>query len=230
MDFNQHAITKSQVGVIQPDFFKFCTLAIIMYQRLHIQTLSVFILILMASFQVVPKPDTLKWVISKSSYLQVKGSTNVNKFSCVIANYCKPDTLTLQNLNNRPVSLTGAMALSVHDFDCHNAMMTADLRKTLKANQFPKLYVRFINLESLPHLSNENESIKGWVEIQLAQQIKRYQVAYQVSKDAHQIIHLYGVQEVLFSDFKIDPPRKLGGMIKTNDALEISFQLYLKQI
>lgn len=178
----------------------------------------------------MPKPDAIKWVICKSSYLQVKGSTNVNKFSCVIANYCKPDTLTLQNLNNNPINLTGAMALSVHDFDCHNAMMTADLRKTLKEEQFPKLYVRFMNLERLPRLTNENEFVKGWVEIQLAQQIKRYQVAYQISVDEHQIIHLYGVQEVLFSDFKIDPPRKLGGMIKTNDALEISFQLYLKQI
>lgn len=200
-----------------------------MFRQRYLPILSLFALILLLAFK-GQKPDTMKWVISKSSYLQVKGSTNVNKFSCVIANYCKPDTLTLQNLNNHPVSLNGTMALSVHDFDCLNAMMTADLRKTLKESQYPKLYVRFMNLERLPKLTNDNEFVKGWVEIQIAQQIKRYQVAYQISTDDHQIIHLYGVQEVLFSDFKINPPRKLGGMIKTNDALEISFQLYLKQI
>jgi hypothetical protein len=38
---------------------------------------------------------TAKWIVSKNSSLSVNGSTNVNKFSCVISTYDEADTLTL---------------------------------------------------------------------------------------------------------------------------------------
>ncbi len=39
---------------------------------------------------------------------------------------------------------------------------------------------------------------------------------------------LKGVREIKFSDFKIVPPRKVGGMIQTSDILNAEFNLALQ--
>lgn len=79
-------------------------------------------------------------------------------------------------------------------------------------------------------LSAQKEYVKGWVEIVLANVAKRYEVNYQLFKDNQNTIHLTGVQDVNFSDFKLIPPTKLGGMIKTDDRLGIEFLLRFKEI
>jgi hypothetical protein len=48
--------------------------------------------------------------------------------------------------------------------------------------------------------------------------------------DAQKVIHLLGVRDLNFSDFNLIPPRKLGGMIRTDDKLRVTFQLKMKAI
>ena len=48
--------------------------------------------------------------------------------------------------------------------------------------------------------------------------------------DNLKVIHLIGDRSVNFSDFNITPPRKLGGIIKANDRLDVEFGLDLTQI
>lgn len=178
------------------------------------------------SFQ-TPKPT--KWVISKSCFLKVAGSTNINKFNCAIANYYKPDTLTFyRNTNNESVKIAGKMELDVNNFDCHNPVMTADLRKTLKAKIYPKLTINFINLDKYPDFKEKNGEVKGKVNIELAGVTKTFDVNYKFIVNGTNTLILVGTRRVNFSDFKIIPPRKLGGMIETNDELDIEFNLNLK--
>ncbi|WP_051291171.1 YceI family protein [Pedobacter glucosidilyticus] len=170
-----------------------------------------------------------KWVIYKTCSLKVNGSTNVNKFNCVINNYYKPDTLSfVQNSQQDPVKMMGAMKLDINSFDCHNAMMTADLRKTLKAKQFPNLVIKFINLSKYPQLKGQH--ITGWVQIDLAGVSKKFQVAYQLIPSGTNTLQLKGLKQIKFSDFNIEPPRKIGGMITTEDELDIEFNLHIKTI
>ena len=73
-------------------------------------------------------------------------------------------------------------------------------------------------------------SITGGVEIEIAGVKRQYMVTYQISADSVKTIHLHGTQHLNFSDFKLAPPRKLGGMIKTRDQLTVDFQLKMKTI
>ncbi len=122
------------------------------------------------------------------------------------------------------------LTLDVLSFNCHNPMMTSDLRKTLKAKDYPYLHIRFQSLNKMPELTNKQEQIKGWVEIELAGITKQYEVAYTFYIDEQKIIRLIGSRMVTFSDFNLIPPRKLGGMIQAKDQLAVEFQLYLKSI
>jgi len=170
-----------------------------------------------------------KWLISESSSLTVNGSTNVDKFSCDITGCDKADTLTVWK-KNKGIILTGSINPAVLSFDCHKAMMTHDLRKTLKAKKYPRLQIRFLTLSELPNLSCNAIAITGQVEIEIAGTRKIYTVNYLISEDTDKVIHLLGLRDVNFSDFKLIPPRKLGGIIKTKDQLTVAFHLKMKTI
>ena len=167
-----------------------------------------------------------KWIISKNSSLSVNGSTNVNKFSCVIPTYDQVDTLTLStNKTDTKVILSGTIGLSISSFDCHNSGMTKQLRKTLNEQKFPALRIKFLSLNKIPVLTTNLQSITGLVEIEIAGVGKRFEVNYQITKNDQKNILLLGTREINFSDFNLVPPRKLGGMIKTKDQLSVNFRL-----
>ncbi|WP_090780684.1 YceI family protein [Pedobacter sp. ok626] len=173
--------------------------------------------------------DLEKWILTKQCTLKVNGSTNINKFSCIIPEYTQPDTLVFYKRNkNELMKITGSMALEVQKFDCRNAMMTSDLRKTLKAKVYPKIIIRFLNLSGYPDPSMKERAISGAVTIELAGIVKRFEVDYKYTMNGDGALQLIGTKQVNFSDFNIEPPRKLGGMIKTNNELNVEFMLHIK--
>lgn len=172
------------------------------------------------------RPRVVKWVINKGGSLKVGGSTNVNNFTCVITSYSRPDTLVFyRGSTSQPVKIDGLMTLDVQQFDCHNPVMTGDLRKTLKMKEFPKLIIRFVNLSRYPECSERPEAVKGMVTIELAGVTKYYTIDYKFTREGPNSLSLTGRRQIYFSDFQIVPPRKIGGMIQTNDELNIEFNL-----
>jgi len=185
--------------------------------------------ILWISLLFLSPAEKSKWVVNENSSLTVNGTTNINKFSCEIPSYDQTDTLTLVR-TGKDIVLSGKIGLAIQSFDCHNSMMTKDLRKTLKEKQFPRLYISFLSLSGFPELTAKPQSITGLVSIELAGTSKRFEINYQVSTDTQKIVHLLGSQDIKFSDFNLIPPRKIGGMIKTNDQLSVEFHLKMKTI
>jgi hypothetical protein len=179
-----------------------------------------------------PKKETvpIKWAISQNSSLSVNGSTNVNKFSCVIPAYDRTDTLTVSSKKDQGVTLSGTIGLNISSFDCHNSGMTKQLRKTLNEKQFPLLHIRFLSLNKLPELTAQPEVITGMVIIEIAGVSKHFEIKYQIDRDNQKTIHLVGSRVIDFSDFNLVPPRKLGGMIKTKDELSVEFHMNMKTI
>lgn len=173
--------------------------------------------------------ETQRWVVTKNSNLRVLGSTNLNKFRCDIIGYSNSDTICIKSIN-QIILFSGMVSLDVANFNCHNAIMTKELRKTLEANTYPELQIQFISLNSLPELNAKVACISGLVDIKIAGKCKRYNVDYELSKDAADVIHLNGRREIKFSDFDLKPPKKIGGMITAKDKLIVEFNLNLKSI
>ncbi len=194
--------------------------------------LSLFILALLMVNPVFNLPEAkVSWVVMQGSSLTVNGSTNVNTFQCDIANYNIPDTLTCYKLQPRGavLPLTGKLNLNIDAFDCHNKMMTSDLRKNLKSKEFPILSVKFLTINSFPDFKNPVK-ITGIVDIGLAGVNKKFEINYYFTADDKHQVHLKGDQKIHFSDFNLSPPSKLGGIIKAKDELLVEFKLNLKPI
>lgn len=190
-----------------------------------------FLFLLNASFipfERASQTEKMRWICVKGGSLRVNGSTNVNKFNCDIIGYSNPDTLIVYK-TVAGTQLEGTVNLDIGQFDCHNPIMTGDLRKTLKVKEFPLLKIRFLSFSKFPSLKPLQEDVKGLVEIQLAGVTKRFDVSYKISMGADKIIHFVGTRKVNFTDFSIVPPRKMGGMIKTDNELAIEFKLDFRQ-
>jgi hypothetical protein len=172
----------------------------------------------------------VKWVVEKNSTLRVAGKSNVNSFTCKINVQAEKDTITCVNNPSKSISLSGDIQIDVISFDCQSNLITRDLRKTLKADQYPKMIIRFLTLEGMPVLQNKTELIKGWVEVELAGVVKKFELCYSFSRATSGYIQLDGGKSFSFSDFKLSPPRKLAGLIRIKDAFDVNFQLILRSL
>src|SRR5687767_11293091 len=106
---------------------------------------------------------TVRWAVEKSSTLRVEGTSNVNNFRCDMKGYYQTDTITgfEEGAASKPVRLKGAIVVDIFRFDCHQRMITNDLRKTLKADQYPRMTIRFLSLEKMPEFIGNTELLKG---------------------------------------------------------------------
>ena len=172
---------------------------------------------------------TVRWAVEKSSTLRVEGSSNVNTFRCDMQGYYQTDTITgfEEGTASKPVRLKGAIVVDVSRFDCHQRMITNDLRKTLKADEYPRMTIRFLSLERMPEFIGNTELLKGLVEIELAGIKKKFDILYSFVKPGGKTILLNGGRTFTFSDFKLSAPKKLAGMIQIRDRFDVNFRLTL---
>ncbi|MBC7866934.1 MAG: YceI family protein [Gloeobacteraceae cyanobacterium ES-bin-316] len=186
-----------------------------------------FSLIMCISLSTVGQNRMVKWAVQKNSTLNVKGSSNVNNFSCNVTSLAGYDTIVVMDGPTRPMALKGAISVDVLSFDCHNSLIRKDLRKTLKVEQYPKMVIRFLTLKSMPFLTDRTEHVNGWVEVELAGVKKIFELNYTFRRVAGGCIILKGGRKFCFSDFNLVPPRKLGGLVKIRDDFDVSFELGL---
>ena len=76
----------------------------------------------------------------------------------------------------------------------------------------------------------KTELIKGWVEVEVAGIVKRFELSYSFSNNGPGHIQLDGGRTFNFSDFKLSPPKKMAGLIKIKDAFDVNFQLILRAV
>ena len=184
---------------------------------------------------VAPAPkEKTSWIVQKSSSLSINGRTNINHFSCAIAQYAEPDTITFQNegCHVKPggIPLNGVLHVNIVDFDCRNRTMTGEFKKTLQYKQYPQLKIIFLNLERMPNFTSQPETLKGQVFIELAGVSKQFEMDYTSNREDPETVDLTGSRQLCFSDFGLQPPKKMGGMVRVNETLDVKFILCLRRI
>ncbi|TVR90227.1 MAG: YceI family protein [Saprospirales bacterium] len=174
-----------------------------------------------------PEDIEAKWKVSGTSRVVVEGQSNVNEFKCVTIRYEGNDVLTQRNDNaSGKMILEGAINMKVKSFDCENRIMTRDLRETLKEDAYPEITVDLVSIV-LPDKEGNCHKVDGKAEITLAGETRLMDFTWEVSYPNSQKIRLSGNRELKFSQFNIEPPSKMMGMIRVKDKLLVDFDLVL---
>lgn len=171
------------------------------------------------------------WVVERNSTLMIKGSSNVSGFKCDVQRYLSNDTLRFRpDAGTRQLHFSQrSVTIDIAEIDCHHKYITSDMRKTLKHQQYPHLKIHFIRMED-PSRTKTGQPLKGLVDIELAGQVKRIEMEYTMKSQAGGFFHLEGRRNILFSDFSLEPPRKMAGLIRINEELDVSVQLFFRRI
>lgn len=116
-------------------------------------------------------------IVLPSSTLSIDAKTNINSFTCAIAQYCGTDTLVLHEggRNTRPVFVKGSVGLDASTFDCGMTIMTSDFQKTINSEKYPAIVIDFISFERNPSYQGEKK-FKGTLKILLAGVTRQFEV------------------------------------------------------
>lgn len=195
--------------------------------------ITFFLLILNAAFikKDLQNYSLARWVIEKSSSLNIQGETNVNSFECDVTEYLRSDTLAyLKNDATRKLCFTNScLIIDIRRFDCHNKFITGDFRDALKVDENPNLKILFITIDQFSNNCN-NQVVKGIVDVELGHVVKRSEINYTVKTLPGNRIQMNGTHIFSFSDFNLKAPKKLAGLIRTKDQIKVNFQLFFKAI
>jgi hypothetical protein len=185
----------------------------------------------MSSFRGWDGPAVLihRLIVLPDSQLSIDGKTNVNSFKCAISEYKGRDTLVLHEggMNVRPVFVKGSVSLEASSFDCGLALMTSDFRKTIESKSHPYIVIDFISFERTPRYGKE-ESFKGIVKISLGGVTRLFEMDCRIEANSSGKIHLTGEKNFTFSDFNLQPPKRMMGLVKVEQSLNVGFHLVLK--
>lgn len=186
----------------------------------------------LTAFSNVEKENSIllhRFIVQPSSRLIISGKTNINSFQCSSA-YCGRDTLVLQEggPGNRPLFLKGYVGLDASAFNCGLQMMTNDFGKTIKSKEYPSISIDFISFERLPVYGCAEEKFKSHLKISLSGVTRSFEVTCSIEAKSNGQIHLKGGRNFIFSDFNLEPPTRMMGMVKVKEALDVNFHLILE--
>ncbi|PKB16054.1 hypothetical protein CLU82_1169 [Flavobacterium sp. 5] len=143
--------------------------------------------------------------------IEILGNSTIGKFNCSNS-FPYKDTIYLNsNIKN---SLKSEISMS--DFECGNRIMNKDLKTTVKSTKFPKSTVTITNIKpfGINYKCNLNFRITD----------KTLSLQNMILKNNKE--SLEGSVEVKFSDIALEPPTKMGGIIKVKDEFVIHFNLH----
>lgn len=153
--------------------------------------------------------SSLSFTAQKNNVV-VNGHTNVSTFKCVNDDFNDASNRYSFRKNQLP-----SLQLEVNNFDCNNRIMTSDMRKTLKAEQYPKMYVKFLSFRKI-----NSQLYKAKIEVKLTNRTRYFDTSFYPSGDT-----FVGKENVRFSDFGLKAPTKMGGMIVVKDELDLVLTL-----
>jgi hypothetical protein len=193
---------------------------------------NVILLFIILSYHFATAQNTISVDIQNESYLTLVGSTNIASFLLIQ----KGD-----KLNNKkfiiPVSLNkgqisfgqNQLALTVQNFSSDNPIAYHDFMQLLKVKLFPQLFVQLQNMMLIPNNNKADTNLNGnaSIAITITGITKNYQIPFTSSRNGD-MITVEGTHKMNIKDFGLDPPKKLMGLVRTSEMVDIKFHFIFK--
>ena len=164
-------------------------------------------------------------VLTNESSIMVRGTTNVNSFNCgyKINKFKNPIPVTYYLEGDKIRFNKTVLILDNIFFDCGGKGINSDFQKILKSDKYPQI---FLFLKEISQIENSSD-VHASIDIQMAGLTKNYKVPVEVKNNNNLLIT--GDMALKLSDFNLETPKKLFGLISVNDKIEIFFQLAVKE-
>ena len=182
---------------------------------------------------VAQQKASLIMVLSSSSHLEVQGNANVTDFTCAFQQQHVIDTLDVRvDIVGDIIYCSDAVInFLVDGFDCGQAAMNKDFRKTLGSDAFPYITLSIDKIYFDGSGAGDNYvEAAAELTIKLAGKSNTYTVPFDNITFSDRLISFRGQQDVTFTSFGLVPPTALFGLVKVEDDLDIRFDFDIELI
>ncbi|MCB9303404.1 MAG: YceI family protein [Lewinellaceae bacterium] len=172
--------------------------------------------------------------ILPDSQLYLKGTSNVAPFTCNCQQNFPPlqYSLAIRPKNQLATFQNTSLQLETKKLDCGNRGMNRDMHQTLKASEYPTISIR---LEEVQWKANQwpdepqsygSLAAKATLSVAGVSRLVKLNVnARETGKDTYRFVSELAIK---MTDFGIDPPTALMGLIKVDDKILIHLDLAVR--
>lgn len=172
-------------------------------------------------------------IVASASRLWFEGSSNVNQFECDAENYSGEALLPgyqeqAEFIDHVTEILSSVkLEIEVDSIECGQRKMNKDLQKALKAETFPEITFNFMEAELInpPQSYQDAFDVEVHGELTVAgntREIRFMTEAYFINDERFRAT---GQTTIKMTDFGVEPPTALMGLIRADDELTVHFDL-----
>ncbi|MBL7974914.1 MAG: YceI family protein [Candidatus Kapabacteria bacterium] len=170
------------------------------------------------------------YYLEDSSKLYIEGTSNVNSFDCSCKdNFPKRSIKVAFSDDLKTIRFTNSyFKIRTQSLDCNNSRMNKDLCEALKSSEYPdiKIELKDAKLQSTTPGSDGWLSIKVNASMTITNVTKDIVLDVKGKKTSDEKFRFVCQKEILLTDYNIEPPTALLGLVKVRNNIKINFDLY----
>jgi hypothetical protein len=175
-------------------------------------------------------PHDYHFEIEKGSKLYIEGTTNINSFECLCTDEFDPLVAKISlSDDERSMWFTAtSLKLRTSSLDCDNSKINRDLCEALKSEDYPHIRIDIHDAKVVEgSFATQNTDVKlvCSTSITITNVTRKVQLNVRCRKLGSGRFRFFATKELMMTDFGIDPPTALFGLIKVKDAIRINFDL-----
>ncbi|MDX1438662.1 MAG: YceI family protein [Rubricoccaceae bacterium] len=167
--------------------------------------------------------DSARYEVLPTSRIWIDGSSTVGAYSCA------GDRVTGYGVveEEHTPTVEVEVAVPVRSFDCGIRQMNSDLAEALKAESHPNISFSLDRVDVL--LDSPAHGV--WVPITAVGDLvvagtqRRVSVALEGQKQSDAHVRIRGSVPLEMTDFGIDPPTRLLGLVRTRNEIDVRFDI-----
>lgn len=177
-----------------------------------------------------------QFTVEDSSKLFLKGSTNINTFKCDCKEQFSTYSMTMtETESGQKVQFSDTrLRIPSSRFDCGNRLMNKDMFETLKGDKYPHIQIELMDATQLsgkklgeaedwvPMKATTTISIAGVQKV-----VKMDVLGKKISQGRYQF---KGNKDIFLSDYRLEPPSPMMGLVQVNDLITIHLDLVIKVV
>jgi polyisoprenoid-binding protein YceI len=171
---------------------------------------------------ITPDPDSRIWI---------EGKSNVNSFSCRAQSYEGEAVIINQVSDVTEVNPNDQVRLElkipVRSFECGRNRMNRDLYDALRSDEF--LYITF-DFKDAQNLTNGDNNSNYKLRISGTLTVAGYSREITFDADGYILdsnrLRAVGKKTILMTDYNVEPPTGLLGLVRAENELTVHFDLY----
>jgi len=192
--------------------------------------LRLFPLLLLGALGLLLAPHTAaqaQYTVRSASQFWIDGTSTVNSFTCAASEVAGFGSVDEEAMGDaRQADLRAEVVIPVRAFDCGVRQMNRDLYEALKGKAYPA--VRFA-LRRAELLASDGRSewtpVRVWGTITLAGEQRPVTVTARGQRLADGRVRIQGRHALRMTDFGIEPPTGLLGLVRAHDDIVVRFDL-----